>query len=169
MLNACVVSGGKIKPQRNRYVPDLTAYAALCERNYARLQVLLPEEEPCQGQQRAIGIGSHSYLLQVIECTRYTTVVALQRADERVAQALTPWVSPSMRVRLYHDARMAEVCASQQIWHFKGRYDYPNRQMLQQDEKYQVNRLLADWLSLCLERGRLGDPVYVELGADKDS
>lgn len=29
-----------------------------------------------------------------------------------------------MTVRLYHDAMVAEVCSSQQIFRFKARYDY---------------------------------------------
>ncbi len=32
-----------------------------------------------------------------------------------------------MTVRLYHDAMVAEVCSSQQIFRFKARYDYPNK------------------------------------------
>ena len=32
-----------------------------------------------------------------------------------------------MSVRLYHDAMVAEVCSTQQIYRFKARYDYPNK------------------------------------------
>ncbi len=34
-----------------------------------------------------------------------------------------------MTVRLYHDAMVAEVCSSQQIFRFKARYDYPNKKV----------------------------------------
>ena len=51
-----------------------------------------------------------------------------------------------MSVRLYHDAMVAEVCSSQQIFRFKARYDYPNKKLHQRDEKHQINQFLADWL-----------------------
>ncbi len=49
-----------------------------------------------------------------------------------------------MTVRLYHDAMVAEVCSSQQIFRFKARYDYPNKKLHQRDEKHQINQFLAD-------------------------
>ncbi|MGU5550213.1 DUF1249 domain-containing protein, partial [Aeromonas hydrophila] len=33
------------------------------------------------------------------------------------------------------------------------RYDYPNKNMHQRDEKEQVNLFLADWLKFCLRHG----------------
>jgi len=49
--------------------------------------------------------------------------------------------------------RMAEVCAAQQISRLQPRYDYPNKNMHQRDEKEQVNLFLADWLKFCLRHG----------------
>jgi uncharacterized protein YqiB (DUF1249 family) len=37
----------------------------------------------------------------------------------------------------------------------EGRYDYPNPNMYQRDEKIQQNRYLAEILELCLAEGRL--------------
>ena len=53
-----------------------------------------------------------------------------------------------MTVRLYHDAMVAEVCSSQQIFRFKARYDYPNKKLHQRDEKHQINQFLADFAIL---------------------
>ena len=43
-------------------------------------------------------------------------------------------------MRLYHDAMVAEVCSSQQIFRFKARYDYPNKKLHQRDEKHQIKQ-----------------------------
>lgn len=68
-------------------------------------------------------MGNAQYRLTIIESTRYTTLVAI----EQTAPSVSYWSLPSMTVRLYHDAMVAEVCSSQQIFRFKARYDYPNK------------------------------------------
>lgn len=64
-----------------------------------------------------------------------------------------------MSVRLYHDARVAEVCSTQQIYRFKGRYDYPNKKLHQRDEKHQINQFLAEWLRYCLLQGTVAEAI----------
>ena len=58
---------------------------------------------------------------------------------------------------------MLEVGMFQSHRQVAARYRYPNDQMFQQDEKYQQNRFLADWLEHCLHNGRasidLGTPL----------
>ena len=56
-------------------------------------------------------------------------------------------------MRLYHDARMAEVCVSQQISRLQSSYHYPNEKMHHRDEKEQCNHFLAEWLRFCLAHG----------------
>ncbi|MCZ6710736.1 MAG: DUF1249 domain-containing protein, partial [Gammaproteobacteria bacterium] len=60
---------------------------------------------------------------------------------------------PALKVRLYHDARSAEVVEYQREGHFRAVYDYPNRDMRLPDEKAQVNRFLGEFLSMCLTHG----------------
>lgn len=57
-------------------------------------------------------MGSAQYRLTIVESTRYTTLVAI----EQTLPAVSYWSLPSMTVRLYHDAMVAEVCSSQQIF-----------------------------------------------------
>jgi uncharacterized protein YqiB (DUF1249 family) len=75
-------------------------------------------------------------------------------------EGLSPeWVTPpSMSVRLYHDASMAEVMSYQNQHRFEGRYQYPNPQMRLPDEKIQLNKFLADWLDHCLQHGHVEQP-----------
>jgi uncharacterized protein YqiB (DUF1249 family) len=55
---------------------------------------------------------------------------------------------------MYHDARMAEVVEWEGQRGLKGRYEYPNEAMHQEDEKWQRNKFLGELLSYCLREGR---------------
>ena len=58
-----------------------------------------------------------------------------------------------IKVRLYHDARCAEVIEFQGQRRFESVYTYPNVKMRHPDEKAQVNRFLTEFLNLCLAHG----------------
>ena len=88
------------------------------------------------------------YQLTVNEVTKYTTLIDICQSDETPVFPL-----PKMSVRLYHDARVAEVCSSGHFSRVKARYDYPNAKLMQKDEKYQLNKFLGDWLTFCLKTG----------------
>lgn len=105
-----------------RYTPDFPEMMRLCEINYAQLRRLILRIDEV-GESVAYQIKGVSYRLTIIESTRYTSVVEIVQT----APAASHWSLPSMVVRLYHDAMVAEVCASQQISHFKASYDYPNK------------------------------------------
>jgi uncharacterized protein YqiB (DUF1249 family) len=62
-------------------------------------------------------------------------------------------------VRLYHDASVAEVVKCQRYQSFSPRYEYPNVDMHQIDEKVQMNRFLGELLSHCLSHGRVAGNV----------
>ena len=91
------------------------------------------------------------------EVTRYTSLITLEQKlpINSVNTTLAKIITPKMTVRLYHDARMAELLSSQGITQVKPRYDYPNKYMHQQDEKHQLNQFLNEWLHLCLELGQV--------------
>lgn len=72
-------------------------------------------------------------------------------APEGAARALL--APPPMVVRLYHDARSAEILDLEGRGQLDGRYAYPNRNMHQPDEKAQQNRFLAEFLGISLELG----------------
>ena len=127
---------------------DLTELHAICDANYVRLLRLFPDYENCNS--RDLLVGSAKVRLTVTERCRYTTIFHLhqQRADSR-------WLGQlRVEVRAYHDMRMLEVMVFQSSRKVAARYQYPNQQMFAQDEKYQQNRFLADWLEHCLQTGR---------------
>ena len=119
-----------------RYTPDFPEMMRLCETNFAQLRRLLPRTDAA-GEKVSYQVGSAQYRLTIVESTRYTTLLAI----EQTLPAVSYWSLPSMTVRLYHDAMVAEVCSSQQIFRFKARYDYPNKKScINATKKHQINR-----------------------------
>ncbi len=137
---------------RERYRVDLRELQAACEANYLRLMRLLPDMRSDPDTRRiAMSQGDRLLgvlVLSVTESCPYTTTVRVSQED------CLPWLPvPKMDVRVYHDARMAEVITAENARRFRGIYSYPNAQMHQPDEKNQLNLFLGEWLGHCLACG----------------
>ena len=148
-----------MKRANGRYNIDLPRHMAECDANYARLMRLFPALREREGSTLSVDIvGRRADVnLEILERNRYTTLVRLRQRPD------TSWgLNPGFTVRLYHDARCAEVVEYQQARHFKAVYPYPNIAMRQRDEKVQVNRFLGEFLSYCLRNGvALREPAAV--------
>ena len=145
-----------------RYRIDLSSHIAECDANYLRLMKLLPDL--CDTDDRAIGLdlltGSTMVHLCVVERCPYTTTVRLQQgAPARFLPEGAMFRAPAMTVRLYHDARTAEVTEYQNERGFQPVYAYPNLGMRLPDEKAQINKLLSELLSFYLLAGTSTQPV----------
>lgn len=135
---------------KKRYRIDLPAHMAECDANYLRLMKLFPQLRDHDVSAFGIELAGQVYRvrLEVLERSPYTTLVRLEQLPRTV------WNQrPRMSVRLYHDARSAEVVECHGARHFRAVYDYPNEQMHLPDEKAQVNRFLTEFLSMCLRDG----------------
>lgn len=133
------------KPKQ-RYCVDLAAAQAECEANYWRLERLL---QAFREEERCFALGAQLQMrICVKERSPYTTVLEIVQV-----QTVFAAVAPCLSVRVYHDARLAEVVAFAQLRRVLPRYDYPNPAMHQPDEKAQWNRFLGEWLSHCLQHG----------------
>jgi len=144
-----------------RYKVDLSGQLAECEANYLRLRKLMPEMGDSDQWQFAVTGGERHWhtRIRVLERSRFTTTVQIKQAAD--SERPEGWLrAPQLTVRLYHDARMAEVLAWERHRRLQPRYDYPNRAMYQQDEKAQLNRFLGEWLGLCLEQGHSLEPLW---------
>ena len=141
----------------NRYRPNLSTLLQLCETNYALLMRLFLNKSSLGevvGNQYSFFISEHlSYCITVKEITRYTTLINMKQLISSYCYA--DILAPTMIIRLYHDARMAEINTSQHIRYIKPRYDYPNDKMHYPDEKQQINQFLKEWLQLCLQQGQV--------------
>lgn len=144
------------RPNQNvrmkKYVPDIVHLGALFESNYRRIMKLLH----LVGEDDELNIllyNGERYIGTVnaknIDSAKYTDTILLQQIS-----TAGPWLNnPALTVRMYHDAAVAEVISSRGHRPLEGRNDYPNKFMHHPDEKVQLNRFLAEWLSFCLRFG----------------
>lgn len=145
--------------KKKTYAVDLRSHQAQCEANYVRLCKLLPSIEQRESWEYLVDSESEhppeKIQLRVLERAPYTFTLEIKQA-----QMHHPYEDArEMRVRMYHDARMAEVVAWNKQWNTRSRYEYPNVRMHQRDEKYQLNCFLGEWLAHCLARGQVDQRI----------
>ncbi|SIQ73027.1 DUF1249 domain-containing protein [Marinobacterium stanieri] len=146
---------------KRKYVPDLKRQMAQGEANYLRLLKLLPDLDSCDQREFLVELDGQRVRvrLEIDERFTYTTSVVVSQQYENASVWLE---SPRLVVRLYHDARVAEVICTRQRRQLSGVYSYPNQQMRYPDEKAQLNAFLGEWLSHCLAHGQLLEEVFAE-------
>lgn len=162
-----------------RYTVDLAGMHALYEFNYARLQKLLrgagvthhaagalaplefawgralPVTLPADAQHPAESLIVQPVLqLERVERTRYTETWRLAQMTPTL-----PWCPElDMEVRLFHDARMADVLRFQSARRIPAIVPAAHDAGWRVNEKQLVNEFLGDCLSLCLRDGLARDP-----------
>lgn len=135
---------------RSRYRLDFRELMAQCEANYARLLPLIRALGERDSLNLAFGDEPpHRLNIKVLTRAPYTTILSL---EDQALHAAMP--AARLTVRLYHDARVAEVTEASPFRRVEARYPYPNAQMHQRDEKAQWNRFLGEWLSHVRDHGR---------------
>ena len=120
------------------------------EQNFKRLLRLLPVLQTAPGELLQQCDLENSLRVEVLESHKYTTVIKLSQRLAKVASI----PEPLMTVRVYHDAKVAEVLSYQQHSRFRPKYDYPNPQMHQVREKKRVNEFFGEWLDYYFHQGR---------------
>jgi uncharacterized protein YqiB (DUF1249 family) len=148
-----------------RYKVDLSRHMAECEANYWRMMKLMPNLSSDDSREIGICLNGQDVCniqFKVIERNKYTTTVSVNAVTAH-DDCLRRWILPKqIVVRIYHDAEVAEVIACEGERGFWPRYEYPNLQMRQPDEKIQINFFLGEWLNHCLQHGlTLEDTVLV--------
>ncbi len=136
-----------------RYKVNLETYLADCELNYLRLLKVFPRLADKNRRQIGFLQGAEKVVsLKVLERTPYTTLVEI--SQQKAEPSTCRWLHvPDIKVRVYHDAKVAEVVDCAGLRRPGPRCSYPNRQMHQQDEKAQWNRFLGEWLGQCIHHG----------------
>jgi len=119
------------------------------EKNYACLVQLLPFLFEQHGLLRVCARHLNTRLaVSILEQCRYTQIVEIKQIFTEASQHL---YGLSMKVRIYHDAQLAEVISYQGHSRILSKYPYPNQKMFHRDEKRQANYLLNDWLDTMKE------------------
>ena len=139
---------------KRTYVADLQELHSLAERNYAALtRIFGPHHIVLADTEKSIAVGEQlAFQLKPTAQARYTTDLVITQVAPNVAD----YLQARFMVRLYHDARMAEIvdCQGQErltALQPANTSDIRHRK----DEKLQLNQHLAAWLRLCFARGRV--------------
>ncbi len=129
---------------------SFVALMGLYESNYIRLSWLAGELVSLDGRHRSVVAGDCDLLLTMTERSPYTSTLnltyLLPEADGEVQ-------FPDMRIRVYHDAHLAEA----QDW--AGTHTQPVLKALRShaerelDQRWARNVMLNKWLEYCVERG----------------
>lgn len=154
-MAACRAFFGRLNNMKPRYKTNLTDLHTSCETNYLRLQMLINHDESQELFLLEEGGNRVRIDINIEPCSRFTDTVTLTRMTE-----ISSWLpSFCITVRVYHDAKMAEVIESQGYRVPLFRPYYPNRLLMQEDEKYQANVFLGECLLQCLQLGQSVDSI----------
>ena len=131
----------------------------LFETNYALLKAFLPDLDGFDMVETSDDAGMTSLAVKVVERFKYTTTVELVLSPLTQLRAFS---TCQMKIRLYHDARLAEVVEFQGEGKLAAWYEqYPNNKMFHKDEKRQINRVLSEMLCFCRASGISFEKVYL--------
>lgn len=123
---------------------------SIYECNYIRLRQLIPDLAAVGAGARSQAPGALDLHLSIGERNRYTTTLTL---TYRFEDSEGEFPAPDIQVRIYHDARLAEVVSCGRR---RGRrnevYDSWRRDYTL-DAKWRINRFLQKWLGYCLRQG----------------
>ncbi|MBB6092333.1 hypothetical protein HNQ60_001179 [Povalibacter uvarum] len=123
---------------------------SLYESNYIRLGWLIEDLSAVEGRLISAVDGDCPLHLKVEERSRYTTTVTLTYIFE---QEMASLADPDLQIRVYHDARLAEVqsCAR---WHRHAILESIRSGLARAlGERWLRNVMLNKWLDYCVERG----------------
>lgn len=123
---------------------------SLYESNYIRLAWLVPDLGAADGSQISSVAGDCALHLAVDERSRYTTTLRLTYMFD---DATGPLADPDLQIRVYHDARLAEVQACAR-WHRHAMLGAIRSQLARElGDRWLRNVMLNKWLDYCVERG----------------
>jgi len=123
---------------------------SLYESNYIRLAWLVPDLAALDTAQTSVVASDIPLHLAVDERSRYTTTLRLTYLFEDASGAIA---DPDLQIRVYHDARLAEVqsCAR---WHRHAALESMRSQLARAlGDRWLRNVMLNKWLDYCVERG----------------
>jgi hypothetical protein len=123
---------------------------SLYESNYVRLRWLIPDLDAMSGSSVS-DVGDECPLhLAICERSRYTTTLSLTYVFEDPSGTLR---DPDLQIRVYHDARLAEVQACAR-WHRHSVLSAIRSQLARDlGDRWLRNVMLNKWLDYCVERG----------------
>ena len=133
----------------------------VCEGNYELLRRLIPDLDGLPRKNARLGGEGLALFIRLLERTPYTLTLELSHRFGETAQGGV--LEPALRVRVFLDARIAEVLGDQDRpppAHLV-RHSAAPRALL--DYKWELNYFLQRWLEHCLSRNaHLGLHISVD-------
>lgn len=121
----------------------------LYEHNYLRLRKIVPDLEIAD-EMISVSPGHMDLYLSVTERCKYTTMLRMTYLFKQDNKTI---YQPDMHIKIYHDARNAEV---------QDRLDHKHRRIYSGNslqQKWKLNRFLYKWLGYCIFQGHYFHPV----------
>lgn len=129
---------------------DFVSLMTLYESNYVRLHALAPSLQAIEGGLASIVTGDCPLHLRIEERSPYTTTFTLTYLFDTPAGRIA---DPDMQVRVYHDARLAEVLSCARWHRHEVLASIKSDLYCQLGERWLRNVMLNKWLDYCVERG----------------
>lgn len=130
---------------------SFVALMALYESNYIRLGWLAGDLHGLAGRHVSRVEGDCELVLDVRDQSPYTTTIDLTYLLADAADASL--TTPDMRVRVYHDARLAEARNWAAIHVHRDLSAMRSRCSREMDVRWARNVMLNKWLEYCADRG----------------
>ncbi len=132
--------------------PNIGWLMDLCEENYRHIIRMAPELRTLDGQFISQLDNAVDLHLDILEQTRYTTLMHL---TYYFARANGNKYDPDARVRIYYDSEQAELLELRQHnLSFSHGSGFPTL-----EQKWRVNLFLSKWISYCLLEGHTFHPA----------
>ena len=142
---------------------SFAALMSLYESNYVRLGWLLPDPRRFSGHLVSRVPDDLLLHLQLLERSRYTTTVRMtyffDETEGRVAD-------PDLKIRIYHDARMAEAMECTRHHRHRALKGFDTRPGGELSRRWARNVMLNKWLEYCSEQGHRFKAVTARTVAD---
>lgn len=130
----------------------LSSLMELYDSNYRRLSRLAPELHVMDNSYVSRVAGALDLHLEVLERCRYTTTILL---TYRFSSAAGVLLEPNVKVRLYHDARLAEAMSDARRHRPRISRCWRRGRLTELQKKWDQNRFLQRWLGYCQSQGHL--------------
>ena len=126
---------------------SFTALMALYESNYLRLNWLLDEMDFLKGDYVSTSESDFPLYLSVKEVCRYTTSIHLTYWFD--GEGLEPIADPDLDIRIYHDARLAEVMSCRHNRRHSVLQGFDTDHGSELSRRWARNMMLNKWLEYC--------------------
>jgi uncharacterized protein len=123
---------------------------SLYESNYIRLGWLIEDLSQVTEPVVSTVTGDCPLHLKIEERSRYTTTLNLTYMFQEDAKALA---DPDLQIRVYHDARLAEVQSSARSHRHSMLESLRSTITRGLGDRWRSNMMLNKWLDYCVERG----------------